>query len=378
MPEAWSRAAPNSAMKAVLFAGVLLALCVGAGFAATFQELSARATAAREANQGREAVELYREALALNPKWDEGWWFLGTMLYDGDQYAAASDALSRLVQLQPNAAPALGILGLCEFETGRYAESLAHISRSLSAGALNQPQMEQVLRYHEAMALTRTGRFDEALQKYGWFLRGGMPNASLLKGMGLATLRKPLLPDQIPARQTELFSKAGEAAVDVMMGQVAEGQRTFRDLVQQFPDTPNVHYAYGLSILAGDPNGAVQQFREELAVDPSNGDAGAMLAWILLRRSEYKDALPIAEKAAAEEPQSAVAQFVFGRLLVESGETGKGIARLQTAEKLDPKFLEAHLSLVTAYSRAGKTEESRRERMLAVNISKETGRVVQH
>lgn len=365
-------------MKSVLLVEVLLALCGIAGSAATFEELSARATAAREANQGREAVELYRQALALNPKWDEGWWFLGTILYDGDQYAAATEALTRLVRLQPNSAPALGILGLCEFETGDYEDSLAHIQRSLTGGTLNQPQMEQVLRYHEAMALTRSGKYDEALQKYGWFLRGAMPNPSLLKGMGLATLRRPLLPEQIPASQGDLFLKAGEAAVYVMTGQVAQGQGVFRDLAQQFPDVPNVHYAYGLSILAGDPNGAVQQFRNELAVDPDNGDAGAMLAWILLRRSEYKDALPIAEKAAAEEPHSAIAQFVFGRLLVESGETEKGIARLQSAEQLDPKFLETHLSLVTAYSRTGNMEEARRERVLAVNISKETGRVVQH
>lgn len=44
---------------------LLAALLVPSSSAATFEELSARATAAREANHLPEAVKLYREALAI-------------------------------------------------------------------------------------------------------------------------------------------------------------------------------------------------------------------------------------------------------------------------------------------------------------------------
>src|SRR5947209_7114325 len=78
--------------------------------AATFEELSAKATAAREANNLPEAVRLYREALELNPKWQPGWWFLGTILYDANDYSGCRGALEHFVELKQDAAPAWGIL----------------------------------------------------------------------------------------------------------------------------------------------------------------------------------------------------------------------------------------------------------------------------
>src|SRR5437868_2423976 len=90
-----------SSMKAAL----LLALACTAAFAAatsppTFAELAKRADAARAANHLPDAVRLYQEALKLNGTWKEGWWNLGTLLYDIDQYSDARDALRRVVALQ--------------------------------------------------------------------------------------------------------------------------------------------------------------------------------------------------------------------------------------------------------------------------------------
>src|SRR5690349_4942978 len=64
----------------------LLTLAVPALGAATFEELAAKAAAARDANQPNEAIQFYRQALHLNPRWPEGWWFLGAFLYEKDQY----------------------------------------------------------------------------------------------------------------------------------------------------------------------------------------------------------------------------------------------------------------------------------------------------
>src|SRR5438270_3398811 len=122
---------------------------------ARFADMAARATAAREASRLPEAIALYKEAVNLDPKWEEGWWFLGSLLYDTDQYAAARESLARVVDLDPKAYPAWGLLGLCEFETVDYRASLGHIQRALEAGSGTQGQMEGVLRYHEAVLLTR-------------------------------------------------------------------------------------------------------------------------------------------------------------------------------------------------------------------------------
>src|ERR1035438_1124462 len=68
----------------------------GPAGSAAFQALAAKATTARDAERLDEAVPLFRKALALNPKWAEGWWSLGTIEYDRNQYDAAAREFQKL------------------------------------------------------------------------------------------------------------------------------------------------------------------------------------------------------------------------------------------------------------------------------------------
>ena len=52
---------------------------------------------ARDAKQLDRAIELYKQALAIKPSWDEGHWNLGTALYELDRFAEARDAFRRVV-----------------------------------------------------------------------------------------------------------------------------------------------------------------------------------------------------------------------------------------------------------------------------------------
>ena len=54
----------------------------------SFEELSTKAAAARDAGKSNDAIQLYRAALNLHSDWAEGWWYLGTLNYDADRYAA--------------------------------------------------------------------------------------------------------------------------------------------------------------------------------------------------------------------------------------------------------------------------------------------------
>ena len=335
-----------------------------------FQRLSAQANAARDANNVPQAIALYRQALALNPRWDQGWWYLGTLLYDSDQYTDGRDALRHLLELQPNAGPAWGLLGLCEFETGENDKALADVERGLAASSELQPGMEAVLRFHEALLLTRAGQFDRAIQTYAMLIRRGSRSPELVSAVGLAALRRPMLPKEIPPGQTDLFLSAGKASIFTMSGDLEHAQQALNDLAARFPDASGVHYLRGTFLLVADTAQAVDEFKEELRVNPSNSAAGAMLAWVLLRAGELQTALPYAEKAATLAPDYAIAQFVYGRLLVETGSVERGIERLRAAETIDATFLETHMSLATAYSRIGRTEEARREREISLELSR--------
>jgi tetratricopeptide (TPR) repeat protein len=370
--ERWSSNPVEVVFSALIFLIFFLAPLVASAqsIPASFEELAADATAAREQNDVSRAIELYGHAVQANPKWADGWWFLGTLQYGNGAYAAARDALSQYIDLTPNAAPAMAMRGLCEFETGEFDGSLKDIQRGLSMGAANQPRNEKILRYHEALLLTRSGRFEEALRSFAFFAHDPDPNPELVTALGLAGLRAPILPRDLRADRQDLYASAGKAALDYMKGDDAAAQADFQQLFQRFPTAPNSHYLYGYLLYATDPDAAVVELKRELEVNASNPAAEVMLAWIPLMQNHAAEALPYAQKAVAEDPALPSAQLVIGRALSETGDPKDGIEHLEKTELLQPDDLEVHLALARAYSAAGRKEDARRERLLCLEMTK--------
>jgi tetratricopeptide (TPR) repeat protein len=345
-------------------------VCSAQANPASFSDVAAKAAAARDANDVPSAIELYQQALKLNSQWSDGWWFLGSLQYSVGDYAAASNALTHYLELTPNAAPALAVRGLCEFENAEYGKSLSDIQRALALGAANQPHNEKILRYHEALLLTRTGRFEDALRSYAFFTHENDANPELLLAIGLAGLRTPLLPKELKADQQELYMNAGNAAFDFMKGDKEAAHLEFQHLFQRVPPVPNAHYLYGFLLYASDPDEAVIEFEKEREANPSNTAAEVMLAWIPLLQNDGSEALPYAQKAAAEDPTLPSAQLVLGRALSETGDTKNGIEHLEKTAQLQPDNLEVHLALAKAYSKSGRKEDARRERLLCLEMTK--------
>lgn len=355
---------------AVLILALCPLFCAGQANPASFSDLAAKATAARDANDVPGAIELYRQALKLNALWADGWWFLGSLHYGSGEYTAARDALSHYLELTPSAAPALAMRGLCEFEIGDYPPSLKDIQRALSLGAANQPRNEKILRYHEALLLTRMGRFEDALRSYAFFTRDEDSNPELMLALGLAGLRTALLPRELKADQQELYISAGKAAFDFMRKDTDGARGEFQRLFERVPPVPNAHYLYGYLLYATDPDQAVVEFKKELEVNPTNAVAEVMLAWVPLMQNDGAEALPHARKAVAEDPSLSSAQLVLGRALTETGDTKAGIEHLEKTAQLQPDNLEVHLALAKAYSKSGRKEDARRERLLCLEITK--------
>jgi len=333
-----------------------------------FDEIAQKAAAARERDDAPQAIELYSQALQLKPGWSDGWWFLGSLEYEAEAYSAGRDALTHYLDLVPDAGPAWALRGLCEFETGDYTKSLTDIQHGLSLGAGKEAGAEKILRYHEALLLTRRGNFEGALQLYRPLTRGKIPNPELLVGIGLAGLRTPLLPGDLSAEQRDLHMAAGNAAFLFMAGDEKAAQQEFGKLFQRFPTAENAHYLYGSLLSPTDPDQALTEFKRELEISPSNAAAQLMVAWDSLTRSDSATALAYAKKVVAEEPTLPIARLVLGRALVETGDVTGGTELLEKELQREPDSLEIHFALARAYSKSGRKEDARRERLLCLRI----------
>lgn len=336
-----------------------------------FASLSSSADAARQQGDVPRAIELYRRAIEENPNWADGWWFLGILQYDGNQYTGAKEALSRYLQLTPNAAPALALRGLCEFEMGDYPASLQDLDLAVSRGAANQPRNARIILYHQALLLIHFGRFEESLAKFALLAKQGSDNQDLQIGIGLAGLRMNLLPKDVPPPQVSMLSAIGNAALHVMSQDYDGGREAFQSLFMQYPQVANLHYLYGYLLFATKPEQALSQFREELAISPHSSNAHAMCAWSLELQGDYAAALDDASKATNEDPSLPMSQLVYGRALVETGDINGALPHLENVLRSEPGNLEAHLAIVKAYSKLGRSEDARRERLLSLSISQE-------
>ena len=120
--------------------------------------LASRAAAAREAGNLKDALALYRKGVEARPDWDEGRWYVATLLYEMDRYADAREAFVDVLRRQPTHAGALGLKGLCEFELRRYDRALADLLEAGNLGVSRSPghcHGRSLPRSHPADALRR-------------------------------------------------------------------------------------------------------------------------------------------------------------------------------------------------------------------------------
>lgn len=335
------------------------------------ESLRAEAAAARDRGDVPQAITLYKQAVAADPHWADGWWFLGNLEYRLDHFSAARQALNEYIEISPKAVAALALRGLCEYETGAYAESLGDIEQAISLGAAIQPRNAQILLYHEALLLTRLGRFEEAVAKYSAFVKQGLTNQDVAVGFGLAGLRIQQLPQTALPEDVQAAMMAGRAAFLIVQGEIGAGRRAFEEMSTALPSRANIHYFCGYLLLSTDPDQAADELQRELEVDPASAPAHTMLAWTLEMQGDYQRALPMAQAAVQEDAELSTNQLVLGRALLETGDPKGSVGPLDRAVAADSSSLEAHISLAKAYSELGRKDQAREQRLLSLKLSRE-------
>jgi tetratricopeptide (TPR) repeat protein len=127
-----------------------------AGQQASFDDLTARAQSARDIGRLDDALALYRKAVELQPSWDEGRWYIATILYEIDRYSEARDAFAEVLRRQPTHAGAAGLKGLCEFQLRRFDQALIDLLQAREMGVSRSATMPRFCSRAVASSSLRT------------------------------------------------------------------------------------------------------------------------------------------------------------------------------------------------------------------------------
>ena len=211
----------------------------------SLDQLLQAAETARDENHIDEAIRLFQRALSKQPESEQALWYLGTLLYEKEQYAEARDVLRQFVTIRPDAGPAWALLGLGEFQLREYPRALDHLQRAMALGMGDRKELVQAVFYDVAVGLTRAERFDDSMDMLLKMLASGPPDPVLVEPAGLAGLRLPLLPTELPPDRRELVNLAGQAVLALQTQHYEEAEREFKRLVSAYPKEPGVHFLYG-------------------------------------------------------------------------------------------------------------------------------------
>lgn len=330
--------------------------------AADFEALLKAATEARQAERWEDAIALYGKAVKLKPDYVEGYWYQGTSYYSLDDYTNCRTAFRAVIRRAPKNGAAHAFLGLCEFGLKEYDRSLQHLLDSRTLGVGDVPDLGKVARYHAGLLMARAEQYEQALETLGEFASEGDDNPRVIEAMGIATLRFPMLPIELPPDRREMVLMAGRASYMMATRNTVAAETAFKALASRYPETPNVHYAYGVFLLQEQPDTAIEEFKRELAIQPAHPWSLIQLAYEYLKRGDAATALPYARQGVEAAPKAFPARKALGQALLESGDIEGAIRELQAGIELAPESPGLHFTLARAYQRAGRLDDAERER----------------
>jgi tetratricopeptide (TPR) repeat protein len=406
---------------------------------------SGLAIALRENGDPRAAIEEFQKAVELNPKAWEPRYLLGQTYVVLGELPEAIAALRAVLQIQPGNADALYNLALAEWKSGQRGSAVSDF-RSLvtlqpqdagahfqlgkllretgdRAGALTelqaasalQPQNLQV-RNELAWTFVDLQRFDDATEELQGILQLDESYAPAHYALGVIRELTDAGDRGVSEFREAIRLQPDFAAADVHLARVLVEQRKLPEAIDVLesatrlaPHDPGLHLVWGLYFKnRGDPQKALNEFRESLQLAPRAPEAHYESGLILRQMGKLQDAAGEFRKAIelsptdgpsllnlaqilaleghTEESQRAMRKFAqmrkdrdtfktvqlyndTGIRMVEEGDLNAGIGYFRAAVELSPDSSEMHRNLAKALFRADKLDDAGKEYETATRLN---------
>jgi tetratricopeptide (TPR) repeat protein len=325
-----------------------------------------RAAALQQQSQWPEAAAAWREFLKLEPKHAGAHANLGAVLVRLGQYEEAVRSYDTALQINPQLMPVLFNLGVAHYRAEQYAKAAETLNRFLTA----QPdswQAQQLL----GLALIELGRDADAVPLLEAVLQANashQEDVSVLFGLGLAYLRLKR-GDVMAIGERLAASQAGLPFAHLLRGQKYLAESDFQHAVEALEvaakltdDLPRLHFSLGVAYLRTGRNAdAIRAFTRERQRLPRDYWTLYYLAFLYDAESQFDFAREAAQLALAQQPRSADANALLGKVLLKLGKAAEAIPPLELAVAQNPAEANLRFQLARAYQQSGRRQEAARE-----------------
>lgn len=338
-------------------------LCAQTPTKEQFDDLSRRAEAAIDTHPD-EAIQLYKQALAMRPDWPEGWLYMGGALYQKGRYAEATDALRKGIGLAPIFANGWALLGLSESQLDDPEQALADIRKGEQLGLNGNVQFETAVRLRAAQLLIRSSAFEEALAQLQPLTKYPNQPTPVEEAMGLCALGSPDDIAAIQPKRRAVVDLAGKAAWAFATQHPDAAAAGYKQLLAQYPTEPGVHYAYGLYLMETDSEAALVEFQKEAQSNPKHWPALLAIASIQIRQGAPQKAIESLRAALKSVPTNYrwLCHLNLGRANLDANDVPGAVSELEDAVRQMPSSANAHFLLAEAYRQAGRKADAEKEK----------------
>ena len=282
----------------------------------------------------KEAISLYRKALAINPAMPGVRLNLGLSLFKGGEMKEAIQTFNSLLKSEPprsqESLRLTALIGMAHFGLGEHAEAVPYLKKAAKSDPAN-------LGFRMALAQSCL--------------------ASKQYQCVLDTYREIV---NLNAESAEADMLAGEALDEMQNHNGAIDQ--FRAAAKADPREPNVHFGLGYLLWTQNQfDEAATEFQAELANFPDNAQALTFLADSDIHLGKPEAALPLAEKALQIDPAIGKAHADLAILYSDKGRREDAAREFKEAIRLNPNDADTHWRLARLYQAIGRREEAKVE-----------------